>query len=569
MTQDKPKAAGYIRVSSKEQTEGESLDTQRQSIKDFCKQQGYQLTEIYADEGISGGNVKDRHALLRCLHDGQKGKFDTLVIHRLSRFGRNARELLNNNEELQNAGIKLRSIKEGIDFGNKYGKAMLGMFAVMAELERDIIREQMLENRLAGAQKGIPTVGKLPIGRTFNRETNEWELNEEVARLLQWAADSYLKGQSLRDISHTLRTRYNLPLGYHYLITVLSERCGDTWTVNFKDEEPITYTIPRILDDTTIQKVKDRLAHNKIENRKDARRYVLTGFIRCEACGKSLSGQTQINRYGTHFKYYNHPAGKYEKCKAFNSVPLKQIEKAVFETIFENFLDVPAFEQAISQSLPDESHINRLKEGIQLKQKELSSIQNKLDKLVDAVLSGDLEKATIKEKEQALLQEKQKLESEIAQDREQLANLPDTDQIKQQAEEIRQQLKRKYSGKDRLSEMSFEDKKQLLHWLFDGHDNEGTPYGIYVNKQGSGHGAAIDYMMYGKITGLRTVKGDDINYFPKDDDQGSGGSSPGESGEPNKTKGSYNGNKVYNTSKRACKQVNRSYIVDWKVRSKV
>jgi site-specific DNA recombinase len=128
------KSAGYIRVSSKEQTEGESLSTQRQSIKTYIKQQGWKLTDIYADEGISGGSIKERHALLQLLQDGQDGKFNILVIHRLSRFGRNARELLNNHDELSKVGIDLRSISEGIDFGNKYGKAMLGMFAVMAEL---------------------------------------------------------------------------------------------------------------------------------------------------------------------------------------------------------------------------------------------------------------------------------------------------------------------------------------------------------------------------------------------------------------------------------------------------
>lgn len=167
------KAAGYVRVSSKEQIDGESLSTQRQSIKNYCKAQGWKLTDIYADEGISGGSVKKRHALLQCMYDGQNGKFNVLVIHRLSRFGRNARELLINHDELSKADIQLQSISEGIDFNSKYGKAMLGMFAIVAELERDIIREQMLENRIARAKKGIPTAGKLPFARTFDKKTGQ------------------------------------------------------------------------------------------------------------------------------------------------------------------------------------------------------------------------------------------------------------------------------------------------------------------------------------------------------------------------------------------------------------
>ena len=142
--------------------------------------------DVYADEGISGGSVKERLALLQCLHDGQDGKFDVLVIHRLSRFGRNARELLINHDELEKVGVSLRSISEGIDFGNKYGKAMLGMFAVMAELERDIIRETMLENRIARGKKGIPTSGALPFGRTFNRENNQCQRGRSFRTCLKF-----------------------------------------------------------------------------------------------------------------------------------------------------------------------------------------------------------------------------------------------------------------------------------------------------------------------------------------------------------------------------------------------
>ncbi|EIM65489.1 recombinase family protein [Desulfobacter postgatei] len=551
-----PKAAGYIRVSSKEQVDGESLSTQRQSIKNYCKANGYKLVKIYADEGISGGTVKERHSLLQCLYDGQDGKFDTLVIHRLSRFGRNARELLNNHNELQTGGISLRSISEGIDFGNKYGKAMLGMFAVMAELERDIIREQMLENRIARGQKGIPTAGQLPFGRTFNRKTNEWELDTEKARLLQWAADEYLKGGSLRDISETLRNGHKLPLGYHYLITVLSQRCGDTWTVTFQDQAPIVYQIPRILDDHTIQRVRERLEHNRIECRKDVRKYVLTGFIRCEACGKSLSGQTQINKYGTQFKYYNHPGGKHEKCKAFNSVPLKPIETAVFETIFENIMDAPAFEKAIQESLPDEQMIESLKSEIKDGEKGLKRINKELDRLVDAVLSGVLEKDTIKSKEQSLLQTRKRITEDLEQKRDQLNSMPDLDKIKLDSQIIRRKLLEEYSGSGRLRDMSFDDKKNLLHFLFDGKDQHGTPYGIYVAKKDKGPGAKIDYFIYGRLlTGLRTLKGDDINYQGWDEDgndnSGNTGSGPGTQSAP-KTKCSYNGKRVYNTNCQAC-----------------
>jgi site-specific DNA recombinase len=535
------KAAGYVRVSSEKQTEGESLSTQRRSISSYCKANNYKLVEVYADEGISGGTVKERHALLRCLYDAQQEKFKVLIIHRLSRFGRNARELLNNYEELSQAGIELRSISEGIDFSSKYGKAMLGMLSVVAELERDIIRETMLENRIARGQKGIPTAGSLPFGRSFNRETNQWTLDEDIARLLKWTADEYLKGVSLKELSETLRTRHKLPLCYHNLIDVLSKKCGDKWTVTFKEQEPIVYNIPRILDDFTIQKIKDRLEHNRIECRKDVRKYVLTGFIRCEACGKSLSGQTQVNRYGTEFKYYNHPGGKYEKCKAFNSIPLEPIERAVFETVFQNISDVPSFEQAIADSLPDENLVKTLQDKVKTGQKELKRIEKELDKLIDLALSGALEKDTIRAREQELLRSKEKVTEELTNDKSKLDSIPKIEAVKREADDIRRELLMKYQSQEHLENMTFSEKKALMYFLFSGKDEKGTPYGIYISKKGKGQGAAIDYFLYGKVQGLRTLKGDNIDYDPGDDD-------------------------IYKTNSEGCKQPDRSYNIEFKVK---
>jgi len=54
--------------------------------------------------------------------------------------------------------------------------------------------------------------------------------------------------------------------------------------------------------------------------------------------------------------------------------------------------------------------------------------------------------------------------------------------------------------------MTFEEKRQLLHWLFDGRDQEGNRYGIYINKKGERKDAIVEYFMYGRLTGFRSVK---------------------------------------------------------------
>ena len=148
---------------------------------------------------------------------------------------------------------------------------------------------------------------------------------------------------------------------------------------------------------------------------------------------------------------------------------------------------------------------------------KLKSVNKELDKLVNLALSGTLSKSTIHKKEQELIQSREKLIDQIQTDEARLNSLPDIDQVKNQASEIRRKLLAKFSSNEHIDNMSFDEKRELLYWLFGGKDNKGTKYGIYINKKGEGKDAQIDYFMYGRITGLRTLKGDDIDYFEEKD----------------------------------------------------
>jgi len=504
--------AGYTRVSSKEQIEGESLTTQKDSITEYAKRNGYELTEIYSDAGISGGNIKDRHALQRCIRDGLNGRFSILIVHRLSRFGRNARELLNNAEELNKADIKFISISENIDFSSKYGKAMLGLLSVIAELEKDIIKETMFENRMNKAKRLIPTSGSLPYGRKFDKKTEQWSLDAEKTDKIKWCAEQYLNGKPLKEVAK------KTGLSYVNLLMTLKYRCGDTWEVNFENNQKITYKIPRILSDETIRQVNDRLFLNKSAKPNiKMEEYLLSGLIRCNTCKHTITGQLTNpgGKAKDTYRYYRHRIDQWtdKPCHAFHSIPADKIENAVLQTIFRNFWDIPQFEKSIQSSLPDEKTINDLKQRISLNEKELSVIEKELNKLVDLALEGTLQKDTIKERETSLLERKKRTQLMIVNNTTELESLPDPATIKRQAEEIRKRLLSKYSGVERLNEMTFKEKRELLEYFFIGKDAGGSPYGIYIDKRGTGKNAKIDYFMYGRLTGVATLYKDDINYM--------------------------------------------------------
>src|SRR5208337_645393 len=98
MTQNR--AAAYVRVSTNSQIDGESLSTQKSTIQDYCASRGWELVKIYEDAGISG-TKDDRPALQALLAAAKAGELDAVVVRDLSRFGRSARDLLNNIQTLK------------------------------------------------------------------------------------------------------------------------------------------------------------------------------------------------------------------------------------------------------------------------------------------------------------------------------------------------------------------------------------------------------------------------------------------------------------------------------------
>jgi hypothetical protein len=194
------------------------------------------------------------------------------------------------------------------------------------------------------------------------------------------------------------------------------------------------------------------------------------------------------------------------------SVAQQPLEDQVMLTIFENIFDVPSFEAAIAASMPDQQKVDDINAQIKSTEKQLDTTSRDLEKLINLAMSGTLSPDTIRTREQAMIKTQQQLTATLAELNVILKCMPDTMQMKAEADTVRRQLLERYSGVDRLLEMTFEEKRELLHWLFDGKDETGAPYGIYVTKTERGQKASIDYFLYGRIIGLRTI-GEDSDYI--------------------------------------------------------
>ena len=129
-------AAIYIRVSSREQVEGYSLDAQRRACREFCAARGYTIVAEYADEGVSAhtDNIAKRPDFARLMTDVEGHPFGVIVVHKMDRFARKLRTALECLERLGRLRVGVASVSEpNLDYSTPQGFLFLSMLGALAE----------------------------------------------------------------------------------------------------------------------------------------------------------------------------------------------------------------------------------------------------------------------------------------------------------------------------------------------------------------------------------------------------------------------------------------------------
>jgi DNA invertase Pin-like site-specific DNA recombinase len=151
-----PRVALYARVST---LAGQDPEMQLRELHAYCERRGLQIGEEYVDKGVSGSR-EHRPALDRLLADCRKRMVDAVVVYRYDRFARSLRQLVNALEEFRCLGIDFISLHEGVDTSTPNGRLVFGIFASIAEFERELIRDRVRSGlasaRLRGKRLGRP-----------------------------------------------------------------------------------------------------------------------------------------------------------------------------------------------------------------------------------------------------------------------------------------------------------------------------------------------------------------------------------------------------------------------------
>lgn len=148
------------------QTEGYSLDAQQEKIKKYAEYKNFEIAREYCDAGKSGKSIKGRPAFQQMMEDvaSQKDDVSYVLVFKLSRFGRNAADVLKSLQLLMDYEVDLVSVDDAIDSSTQDGRLTLAILSAVSEIERENITVQFLSGKMQKLKEGGWPGGPIPYG---------------------------------------------------------------------------------------------------------------------------------------------------------------------------------------------------------------------------------------------------------------------------------------------------------------------------------------------------------------------------------------------------------------------
>ena len=204
------RGAGYVRVSSMDQTDNTSLEAQHGQIESYCRLKGIRLVEVFSDPGVSGGKpLALRPAGGQLLEKIRNREIDCVVFPKLDRGFRSASDCLNVIEQWQVQGIALHIVDLGgnsVDTTSPAGKFMISVLAAAAEMERSLIAERCNSGRKARQAAG-QRIGEVPFGWDLFLDRKTLVANEKEQESIRLIVSLHKSGHSLRSIAVELEKK--------------------------------------------------------------------------------------------------------------------------------------------------------------------------------------------------------------------------------------------------------------------------------------------------------------------------------------------------------------------------
>ena len=344
------RVAGYIRVSSLDQVDGFSLDAQRRAIETLCEQEGWNLVEIYVDEGKSArrDSATKRPAFSRMLEDATQDRLDLVVTHTLDRLSRNILMTMQTFKILSDNKVRYRAIAQDIDYSTPEGYLHMVIIGAFAQYFSDIlsmhVKKGIQEKVRSGRHHGNPAFGyERCTADCIEKDEDHMGfhiLPREGEAVRQMFARYAAGGESGRTLAEWLTsqgflTNVNRPVDLFGELVEVHGREFTSYAVYGILKNPFYKGVVRyrdevypglhkaIVDEDTFQRVQDTLAKNYSRsvsiNKVGKNAYLLANLIRCSECGMKLHCETKPDRRATRtyvIVYYRSPIAQHSgACK--------------------------------------------------------------------------------------------------------------------------------------------------------------------------------------------------------------------------------------------------------------
>ncbi len=482
--------AALVRVSTeKQEQQGESLRTQRNSIDRSVAHLGGRIVQWYGgQEHATPGWEKVE--VDRLLADAQKKKFDAVIVAFASRWSRDNAKSKEGLEVFRKQGIRLFIGATETDLFKPTDRFIMGMHAEVGEFLALEQTRLSLENRIERARRGVPSVGRIPYGRIYDKKTGQLSIDPNKQQRIQEMAKRYLDGEPLP----ALAKAYGLSRVTAY--ETLRNASGDSWTLRFSSkelniDETVLIPVPRLLDQRTIKAVHQRMEANRTHLRGHPKHdYLLGGRVFCGECGYVMRGGTCNG-----FVYYRHSEDGAKHCslRPRPMVPARRLEEDVVSKLFDMFGNPAAIQRAIKASVPDcdesmKRH-RRLADDLERVKKARQSVLALVAKGAVAEEEAEVQLRGLQDRVNILQRELDLLEAS-------LADIPTEEQVRIYVERIESALHpdypeinltddqgNEYSGGNTIASwlaMTDADKKKLVHAVFNGPPINEKPAGVYV-----------------------------------------------------------------------------------------
>ena len=411
----------YPRVSGHEQEENYSIPEQIDRMKKYCESRDWMVYKIYTDAGYSGGSL-ERPGLQEMLKDVENGKLDMVLVYKLDRLSRSQKETLYLIEDVfEKHNVAFTSMTENFDTSTPFGKAILGILAVFAQLERSQIKERTMLGKDSLAQEGKWHGGKwVPIG--YNYEDGLLEINEYEAMQVNEIADLFLKGTPVRTIARVVTDKgYKHKYGEWEAKTIRRVlqnpvnigliKNRDRWYRGIHDP---------ILSQGTFDAIQKLMEERKKQfGAAKPHKTLLGGIVYCKNCGGRYARQS----YNGVYYYICYSRSKKMKkmikdpnCKNKN-YRMEELEAAILGEIHQLVID-PERIESVRENRPVSDVTDKVKAITQ----EIAKIDTQISKMMDLYALGSIDLDVISGKVAALNDTKLTLSKEL-----ETLNVPETD----------------------------------------------------------------------------------------------------------------------------------------------